>query len=865
MISAQTISSVIPSIGTCQANASIAINTTVNTTGWTAEIKSIAAGSVPIPLTIPNSGNVSFSSLSPGSYNVSITNGFTSIQYANNPVVLITSYVNNLAVLNSTTGTPPTCTNSSDATYTVNISGGVGPFVFKLAATDGTQVVTGTSATRSFTFTGLPGGVVRNLSVSDQVNGGAGCEYTITQQVSIPAQTTPALGYGFRAYNFIKEVNSNCASTPTAKLFVNLANLTPARRAFLASDPLYAKITIAGTDYPLTYVAAQDRYTYDPATTGGPALTNGMQITTTFNWDCGILTRTNTVDLRNNYLNVFSTVTKNPDCSFKYKVTVIGDSDYTNTGYTDRNIYFREVNTVVIEKKNTATNVWEVLSGTAITPDPATLTSGLNVVSAMTSSIASASSSFFVYETGEYRVTATEDCHSVTKTITITNPVATNPLNAVSKTSLLSGTVGFEVNTGSYQGLYPMTVTVERVDGQTSMPINATGPLTLAGNYNVKFPIVKTFNSNPSWFNIMDLPPGDYQITYTDGCTTSGSTKVQTISLNNLAGYNPQVSVVEGCVNSNSVNYALNPIANSTYQPNYTQLKTPTGTTVKQNQNNSGVFTGVTSGNYIVNFTSAGASGSVFSAALNRFGPFEYNTPITVAQYKNFEISTSTIKCNLNDAMGVVSAQAVNGTITYPLTFSLYSTSNPSTPIKGPFTISSPLNSYDFIEVPEGNYFIRVTSPCFSQDKNVTVSSISNVPIAKVSNLTICPGSPTTLAILSPSSSMYEITWKDSNDSIVGTGMPLALSPTVTTEYTAYYTLKGCANPTTYTSTVDVTVSDNVDLTKTISDIDLCFNPTPNRNITVSNSQLNFTYELTDSNGFSFTPPPLLQRVQETT
>ena len=845
MISAQTISSVVPTNGTCQANASIEVTTT-GAEEWTAEIVKTTAGSVPATLTIPNSGNVSFSSLSPGSYNISITNGFTTIQYANNPVVLITSYVNNLAVLNSTTGTPPTCTNSSDATYTVNISGGIGPFVFKLAATDGTQVVTGTSATRSFTFTGLPGGVVRNLSITDQVNGGAGCEYTITQQVSIPAQTAAGLGYGQRSYNYIRE----CVGLGnTAKLFINLSNLTTARKNLLLQSG-NAKITIAGIDYPLTYISNENRFTYDPVTTGGPVLTNGLLITTTFNWGCGILTRTSNVAMNDDFLNVFSTVIRNPDCSAKYKITVIGDADASGG---ERNVYFCETNTVVVERKNSS-GLWDVVSGSNITPDPATLTNGLNTVGAQTSVLASQSNAFYVYQTGEYKVTVTDAYHTLSRIITITDNIPINSLNAYTRTSLLSGTVGFEVNTNSFQGLFPMTVKIERVDAQTEMTISPTQPSTLAQDYSIKFPIEKTFSSNPSWFNIMDLPPGSYKVTFTDGCTAvTGTSKTQTISLNNVAGYNPQVSVVEGCVNSNSVNYALNPIANSTYLPNFTQLKTPNGTTVKQNQNNSGVFTGVTSGNYIVNFTSAGASGSVFSAALNRFGPFEYNTPITVAPYQNFEISTSTIKCNLNDAMGVVSAQAVNGTITYPLTFSLYSTSNPSTPIQGPFTVSSPVNSYDFIEVPEGNYFIRVTSPCFSQDKNVTVSSISNVPIAKVSNLTICPGSPTTLAILSPSSSMYDITWK-ANGAIVGTGMPLKLNPTVTTEYTAYYTLKGCVNPTIYESKVTVNVTVNVDETKTVSDIDLCFNANPNRNIIVSNSQLNFTYELTDSNGFSFTP-----------
>lgn len=849
IISAQTISSVTPTNGTCQANASIAVNTTVNSTGWTAEIKSTATGSVAMPLSIPITGNVSFSSLSPGSYNVSITNGLTTVQYVGNPVVLTTSYINNLAVLNTTAGTPPTCTNSSDATYTVNISGGVGPFVYKLAATDGTNVVTGTSASRTFTFTGLPGGVVRNLSVTDQVNGGAGCEYTITQQKTIPAQTTADLSFGDRSYNYSRICTG---SGNTANLYINLANLTPARRAFLASDPLNAKITIAGFDYPLTYVAAQDRYTYDSATTGRPALTNGLQITTTFNWGCGTLTRTSNVAMKDDFLNVFSTVIRNPDCSVKYKITVIGDADATGG---ERNSYFCENNSVVIEKRiSTGPDVWQVVSGSNISPDPATLAVGLPLNGALTYIYQSQSNGFYVYQPGVYKVTAKDTYHDVSKTITISDNIPINGLSAYTRTSILSGTVGLEVNTQGYQGLLPLNVKVERVEGQTSMQINPTGPLTLAGNYEIKFPIEKSFSVNPSWFNIMDLPPGGYKVTFTDGCSaTTGETKQQIITLNNVASYNPQVSTVEGCINSNAVNYALNPGSYS-YIPNQTQLKTPTGTIVQSSPNKTGVFSGVASGNYVVNFTTAGASGSVFSAAFNRFAPFEYQMPVTVAPYKNFEILTSTIKCNLTDATGIISAQAVNGTITYPLAFSLYSDSNLTTPIQGPFTVTSPASSYDFVGVSDGSYVVRVESPCFKQDKNVTVSSISTVPTAKVSNLTVCPGSTSTIAYISPASSMYDITWK-ANGTVVGTGMPLALNPTVTTTYTASYTLKGCANPTIYTSNITIKVTDNVDLTKTVSDIDLCFNPTPNRDITVSNSQLNFTYELTDSNGFSFTPP----------
>ena len=851
---AQTITSVTKTDGTCQANASIEVATSVNSTVWTAEIVKTTVGSVPTTLTIPSTGTVLFSSLEPGSYNVSITNGFTTIPYANNPVVLETNYVNNLAVLNSSTGTPPICPGSSDATYTIYISGGVGPFVYRLAATDGTNVVTGTSPSRSYTFTGLPGGVVRNLSVTDQVKGGAGCEYTVRRQVTIPAQTTNPLAFGYRQYNFIRDCD-NCA---VPKMFINLDNLTPARRAILL-HPGNAKITIAGVDYPLTYIPAQNRFTYDPITTGGPNLTHGMTISTSFNWGgCESLTKTSTVTMSDTALNVYSNVLLDPaTCTNKYKIVVIGDAD-TFQGYRD--VYFCPTNTVVIEKRiSTSPDVWQVVSGSDITPDPATLPVGLPVVGAFTSIIPSAARAFEVYQPGTYRVTASDACHSVSRTINIVDNIPIKSLSAYTRVSVLSGTVGLEVNTNSYTGPYPMSIQIDRVDGQTSMPITTSGPLSYAGNYTVNFPVIKTFTSNPSWFNIMDLPPGEYKVKFTDGCsTTTGNIKEQRINLTNEAAYNPQVSVVEGCLNSNTVNFNLN-VNSYTYKPPTARLITTSGSVIKQvttGANGSGSFTNVPSGDYIVDFTYAGVSGSLFSTVLTD-NPIHYSMPISVAPYKHFEIETSTVKCNLNDAKGIISVQAVNGTVIYPLTYSLFSTADSTTPVQGPFTITSPTTatSYDFVDVPEGQYVVRIDSPCFSQDKNVTVSSISTAPTAKVSNLTVCPGSPTTLAILSPSSSQYDITWTDNNNVVIGTGMPLALTPAVTTEYTATYTLKGCANHTIYKSKVTVKVTDNVDLTKAVSDIDLCFNPTPNRDITVSNSQLNFTYELTDSNGFSFTPP----------
>ena len=86
--------------------------------------------------------------------------------------------------------------------------------------------------------------------------------------------------------------------------------------------------------------------------------------------------------------------------------------------------------------------------------------------------------------------------------------------------------------------------------------------------------------------------------------------------------------------------------------------------------------------------------------------------------------------------------------------------------------------------------------------------------------------------------------------------MPITLAPTLTTTYTAVYTLQsvyGCSNSPQYTSDVTVTVTPNPDLTLAVSDINLCDGTAPS--ITISNTQNAFSYEIVDANGASFSPP----------
>ena len=207
----------------------------------------------------------------------------------------------------------------------------------------------------------------------------------------------------------------------------------------------------------------------------------------------------------------------------------------------------------------------------------------------------------------------------------------------------------------------------------------------------------------------------------------------------------------------------------------------------------SGTFTNLNSGNYFVQFGNIKAEalggGVYYSAAMNNIGPWQYLVPITIQPYQDIAVATVTSFCDIgNTNSGIILTQVAGGNIVYPITFQLFSVSNPSTPIQT-VTFQSLVDSMAFQNVAVGNYFVRVTTACYSVDTNVTLSTSGTVPQAEVSSPVICPGSPTTVAIIAASQNLFDVTWTV-NGQVVGTGMPIILSPTVTTTYTATYTLK---------------------------------------------------------------------------
>jgi gliding motility-associated-like protein len=860
--------------GTCFSNGSITVVIPSGQTGCSTRFATLTPVTGPsntpvtsqtqILLFSDTGGDITFGTLPAGRYNIAVSDGITSTNFANNPVTLTTSYTPMTLTLSSTA---PTCSLTStgyvqNGTFTVAVTGGTGPFDYKLTSAFGVQTVSNGSRTQ--VFNNIRAGENVTIEVTDKVNGNPGCQVSVTQSYSTSTAVPAPLAYGFRSYNFIRDCGDPLQSK--IKFNINLDNLTAARLAIL-QQPGNAKITIAGVDYPLTYVAARNGFIYDPVAVGGPNLVHNMPIRTTFNWECGILTRTSTVQMPDDWFNYSGATIVAPDCSLKLKLTVIGDKDDVQY-YTDRNIYFCPTNSVEIARRISINpDVYQVLSGSDISPDPALTTNDLNVTTAHPT-IPSAFSSWTVNEGGYYRITVSDQYHTVVRYYnagTLTNPLSNVTINPTA--SVLAGTSGFSFPVFNTGIRYPVTVKVERTDGQTFINHTATEPLNRAGTYTYNFPMFVTWNADPGITGgIYDLPPGEYRFTLTDACS---NTKVLTSTNTNYANYTPNYTITQGCNNSNSITFNLNRNGfafGTNWAPSadvYLYAKNASGgfgnliQSVARTGNGTATFVNLPSGSYFVQFNGIGLG---YSTGERRNSPTSYFKEVVIPNYQNFTVSTGAAICDVTTTnSGIISAQITGGTYTYPITFSLFSTSNPSTPIATHIENNTSISEHSFLNLATGNYFVRVASSCYAVDQNVSISNNIALPQAIVSDSVVCPMSPITLGAISATNGLYDITWTDDadpNQTVIATGMPVVLSPAASIRYRATFRLKdflACVNPPIYISTVDVRVDPNPDVSLAVSDIELCLAPAT-KSVTITNSQAGYIYEIVNMNGDSFVP-----------
>ena len=529
-----------------------------------------------------------------------------------------------------------------------------------------------------------------------------------------------------RPFNYERDCSNTTASCNNVNLFVNIRGLNAAKSAVVQQSG-NATITIAGNIYNLTYLSGSTstaRFKYDPIATGGPQLVNGTVITTTFFDGCNVISKTSSVVMNDNFLTVSpTTITNTSNCTVTYRLQLLGDQDVGGgNGHVDRAIYFCQQNTITFERRiSTSPDVWETVPSTDITPNPSASTNPLGVNIGI--AIPSAGTNFFVNQPGVYRVTASDACHTVQRIVTV---VATNPFNSVTAsqiTSVLEGTAGIKIQFNSLPPLTsPIKVKITRLDGQTSMTINPSLPATLAGSYTINFPLERNIPYPLNFYQFQDLPLGQYILELSDGCSAStGFTKTINLNLTNPVSYNPVISVTPGCVGSNSISFNMNPVnsPNSNiiarlYRNNGGVL----GPLVQTTSNGAlnGIFTNINSGNYFIQFEDIKAEAfhngnQCYSAAMNNTGPWSYRIPVTVQPYQDISVTTVTSFCDIGDTnSGIILAQVTGGSIVYPITFQLFSVSNPSTPLPGQSaTFNSLVDAVAFEDVSVGDYFVRVS------------------------------------------------------------------------------------------------------------------------------------------------------------
>lgn len=800
--------------GTCFANGTITVQvpSAVTCTNWSAILTPPTGPEQ--SLSIPaNGGPVVFTSLAAGSYSVRLFNGPSTVFSTNlpNPIVINTSYVNMNITSTSTQTTcnPASTSYTPNATLTVNIAAGtgVGPFVYTLPGAANSP--SAPTMARTYTFTGL-GDATHNFSVTDQVNGQVGCEVTQGQSRVIAANATarlPATTTGV-AYKMGCPTTCNTYQVDFSfgnSVFVNRINANP--------DPNKAMISVNGAPaVPLTYVSLSVLFR-------SAILQSGDTWTATFTDGCDVTTASGTVPVASNTFTMTQGPTSSVSCGNQYSINTNGLVDNWCFG------------TQIIAELETSPGVF-----TPITGSPFTYVGVSN---------GNTQNNFLVPSVGNYRVTFNDGCHTATRFQNVVAPT-TNPMDNIRLSTfntLRENTGGVRIHSdGTFQlfaGLsYPLTVNIMPTDGSPSKTYTANHPYNLAGTFTVGFPITRNIPNN-SYINtiIRDLPGNtSYTFTITDNCGYTITQSITTLS----ATYNPLVTVGIGCANSNTISYAMNSpsttFVSGSFEGGRVRLFTDNGSGLpgtfvvdgvnapagNTNTWKTQTFNNVASGNYVIVIDlitqrSFNVNGYGATTGLNSGVDEPIYIPVNVPVYQDITVSNQSVLCNFADPnSGVVIAKITGGTPVYPLTWQIFATSNPSTPLQT-FTANTPAAAnalqQSFIGLAAGEYFVRTSYACYSTDSNISVAAAQQTPQAVSSSTKVCTNANTVTLGVPVSDDLYNITWTDNLNNTLGTGSSIAQTVTQTTTYTATVTLKpavGCLNPAIYISDVTVSLSPDI-------------------------------------------------------
>ena len=221
----------------------------------------------------------------------------------------------------------------------------------------------------------------------------------------------------------------------------------------------------------------------------------------------------------------------------------------------------------------------------------------------------------------------------------------------------------------------------------------------------------------------------------------------------------------------------------------------------------AGSFTNVPPGDYFIRFGAFGQTTStrhdIHSVVVGgdpRSSQSRYTyAPVTILPLEPVTFSYVGLFCDNSDPDSGILSMSLSATGT-PIGFIRYDVweadANPETdmPIRTYTTTDLSEMTHTFTDLTEGEYIARVTTECgFNQQEVSLIIGATTMPDPTVPDA-VCADEEFTVAIPLPET-LFDITWKDEDGNVLGTGNTITLSQTETTTYTVSYVLNaslGC-------------------------------------------------------------------------
>lgn len=838
--------------GTCASNGSITVTVPGATTctSVVAELTLVGTPGVYATQSVSSSGDALFSSLPSGSYTVRMFDG---LSYFGPVSTTITSSYSTLTYTNSVVQadcglSDPNYVANGSVTTTVDAGTGLAPFTYTLTSTQGT-VSSGAIAGTSYTFNGVPAGETVGVTVIDA------CGTSISSSVIMSNNLSPEYT-GFSKILLEKVVNGpgNCSfnigggtafSTPNNLRMEDFGSV-------LVED--VGGLTITGTinvniGQGVTYVEAQNA-----------EISAGDSIVFYISDGCRDTSyRMKVPDFISNY-NYNENTTLNGTCDTVYQVQL---SNYSTGLFGDHGqfdmVWMADDNLITV---NAFDGVNYVLESQFVNY-PFTLRGS------------GARPNIILSGPGDYEVIADDGCFQ--DTIYFTIPPFVDDLNFI----LRQGDYSTVESTSSLflralsDFTYPIEVSITPSNGSTVTMFNSVNPSPNSigdfdGSYSVNWPYTSDVPTYIPGLSFEDIPVDTYDVSITDACLREVQ-YVYTID-DSLTSYSIDTSVVTGCSGSNVINFDFNieyrqdvPNSNALtlYYNNAGSLGAIVPGVVFANASlNNNSISNVPSGEYFLGINKQNGTGYSYKSVVDPLMDFnqtrnrKWYIPFNIKPYEAIDFLLTPSYCDISDPnSGFIIVNLDQATGTFPMTYTLYESSDLMTPVGSYTETDNTIFQHVFTGLQAGDYTVVASDGCSSVTNEASiVFGQASFSISMTDSL-VCPSSNQTTLSLPIDENNYNIEWLDGSMNVVGTSSTVTVSLSLDETFTVNYSLlpvAGCLNPPVNSDQVTIGFIPDPDLSAMTSDVNICNNT--NYSTIISNSQTDYVYELLDENGLSFIP-----------